>query len=335
MMSARTARKATRISVEGFAMAVLFFLLFESFYPRPEVALKSSGTWATRTENDAEHRIAVGTLAHLHHLLAHAGHRALTTPLARLAGATSPLVLSSVYDSESGTICTTCNASSPGDFASSPYFTGAPLLERAEARTVFAQPGQAGGKALLRRFLVHHIPFAAAVSKAWMRDSAQNAMLNSFLAAPDMLLSYNFTGLSLDKPTAYIYTRTGGKKLDNGRRLAYFQMHHDTIHAFQDKIAREGYADGTQAKDRQLLYIVVRDDSEIDTEVDAFFRARSIRELDSQATPRQYAVADVCLSVLEHSSLVISLPLFRRGPDERSRYSTMERRRASSGGRQG
>ena len=168
-----------------------------------------------------------------------------------------------------------------------------------------------------------------------MRDSAQNAMLNSFLAAPDMLLSYNFTGLSLDKPTAYIYTRTGGKKLDNGRRLAYFQMHHDTIHAFQDKVAREGYADGTRAEDRQLLYIVVRDDSEIDAEVDAFFRARSIRELDSQATARQYAVAAVCLSVLEHSSLVISLPLFRRGPNERSRHSTVERRRESSGGRQG
>jgi hypothetical protein len=177
-------------------------------------------------------------------------------------------------------ICPTCNASKLGDFASSPYFSSIPLLSREEARQAL---NDLESHSRIKRYLIHHIPLAATISKAWMWDKSQNLMLNSYLSSPDNLLAYNFDGLELDRPTSYIYTRTGGKKLDLEKRLQYFGMHHETIHNFTQKVQDHDYFDGGRYEDRQLVYIVVRDESQLDPGIEEFFEGGSIREA------RQYA----------------------------------------------
>ena len=113
-----------------------------------------------------------------------------------------------------------------------------------------------------------------------MWDKSQNLMLNSYLSSPDNLLAYNFDGLELDRPTSYIYTRTGGKKLDLEKRLQYFGMHHETVHNFTQKVQDYGYYDGARHGDRQLVYIVVRDESQLDPGIEEFFEQGSIREAE-------------------------------------------------------
>lgn len=252
----RSNHHALRVSLEGIVMAVFLFLFLEVLFHGPQTA----GEWTT---------------------LDFAGiMRSSTTGSAKDIDSTAYLQsLEAQAALGDINICSGCNASVKGDFATSPSFSAVPLLDRAAARSVFKEPGQNAGKALLKRYLVHHIPLAATISKAWMDSNQQNVMLNSYLSAPDSLLSYNLDGLRLDVPTAYIYTRTGGTKLGNERRLQYFQMHHDTVRAFKEKVKKDGYMDGARFEDRQLLYIIVRDESHIDPEIDAFFKARSIREL--------------------------------------------------------
>ena len=271
----RSLRESCRISVEGFALAVLLFFLLELLWGG---TVLSGSREALR--DDSNSTSGEGTLAHIHHILAEAGRLAVAQSRATLTGTfphTAPIDYLDAFD-----ICPSCNASIRGDFAESPSFFTVPLLEHDAMRAVFVLPGQTAGRAILKRFLIHHIPLAASISGAWLSASAQNVMLNSYFAAPDALLSYNFDGLRLDVPTAYVYTRTGGKKLDSERRLAFFQMHHDTIRAFQDKIEREGYHNGARAQDRQLLYIIVRDESQIDPELDAFFRKAGLRALSGK-----------------------------------------------------
>ena len=273
----RTLRDACRISVEGFALAVLLFFVLELLF---------GGTVLSSREalHDGSSSISgsatSGSLSHIQHMLAEAGRLAVAQSRATLMGSSADIAATEYLDAFD--ICPSCNASVRGSFATSKSFVTVPLLERQDARTVFQEVGQVAGRATLKRFLIHHIPLAASISGAWLLPSQQNIMLNSYFAAPDALLSYNFDGLSLDVPTAYIYTRTGGKKLDSERRLAFFQMHHDTIRAFQDKIEREGYHNGARAQDRQLLYIIVRDESQIDPELDAFFRKAGLRALSGK-----------------------------------------------------
>lgn len=172
-------------------------------------------------------------------------------------------------------ICPTCISSALGEFAASPYFSSVPLVTSEEARALL---NDVEAQSLLKRYLVHHIPLAATISKAWMWDKSQNIMLNSYLSSPDRLVSFDFKGLDLDKPTAYIYTRTGGKKLDVEKRLEYFRMHHEMVHDFQDIVKQRGYTDGAAFNERQLIYLVVRDESQLDPSIEEFFREGSIRE---------------------------------------------------------
>ena len=175
-------------------------------------------------------------------------------------------------------ICPTCDPARSGDFAASSYFSSVPLTSRDEARQALGNP-EAHSK--VKRYLVHHIPLAAAISKAWMSDKSQNMTLNSYLSAPDNLVSYNFRGLQLDRPTTYIYTRTGGRKLDVEKRLEYFAMLHETVRKFTQKTQRDGYSDGTSHRERQLVHIVVRDESQLDPAVQQLFEKSSIREAAS------------------------------------------------------
>ena len=300
----RILRDTCRISVQGFALAVLLFFLLELLFGRTVLLSREALHDGRGSSSDFA---ASGSLSHIQHMLAGAGRLAVAQSRAILTGSSADTTATAYLDA--GDICPSCNASVRGDFANSKSFVTVPLLERHDARAVFLEPGQTARRATLKRFLIHHIPLAASISGAWLSASAQNVMLNSYFAAPDALLSYNFDGLSLDLPTAYIYTRTGGKKLDSERRLAFFGMHHDTIRAFRDKVEREGYHDGAQAQDRQLLYIIVRDESQIDPELDAFFREAGIRALSARDVPAR-----------RHRLIYrvhVSVPLLRNRPYER------------------
>lgn len=214
---------------------------------------------------------ASGSAHHpIQQILAQAAQRALTVGTVNEASPASV---------ESGTqICAGCNHSNPGGFVMSPSFSAIPLLDREAARSLFQHSRQQAGGALLKRFLVQNIPLAATFSKAWMSSEQQNIMLNSYLTAPDQLLSYSFVGLQLDRPTAYLYTRTRGGEPYSAAQLAYFQAHHDTIKQHMVNVERDGYTDGSKADERQLLYIIVRDDSRLDSKVESFFKQRNIRE---------------------------------------------------------
>lgn len=301
----RILRDACRISVQGFALAVLLFFLLELLFGLFSREALHDGRGSSSNIG------ASGSLSHIQHMLAGAGRLAVAQSRAILTASSADTTATAYLDAVD--ICPSCNASVRGDFANSKSFVTVPLLERRDARAVFQEPGQTAGRATLKRFLIHHIPLAASISGAWMSPSQQNIMLNTYFAAPDVLLSYNFDGLSLDLPTAYIYTRTGGKKLDGERRLAFFGMHHDTIRAFFDKVEREGYHDGAQAQDRQLLYIIVRDESQIDPELDAFFRKAGIPYLYFAIGPtKDHGIAQ--WNAVERAIEVVRDSFFGDGP---------------------
>lgn len=286
----RSNHHALRVSLEGIVMAVILFLFLEVLFHGPQTArdwtsLDFSAMLGSSTPEYSSNEDAT---AHLHRLLAQ-------TAL-----------------DETG-ICSDCNATISGDFATSASFSNIPLLDRAAARAVFMQPGQNAGKALLKRYLIHHVPLAATVSGIWINSTQQSPLLSNYLSAPDNLLSYNLEGLRLDLPTAYIYTRTGGTRFGNKRRLEYLQMHHDTIHTFEEKVKTDGYMDGVRFEDRQLLHIVVRDESTIDPEIEDFFRSRSIPYIYFAVGPtRKIGIAQ--WNAVERAIEVVRDTFFGDGP---------------------
>lgn len=115
--------------------------------------------------------------------------------------------------------------------------------------------------------------------KIWLSWETAGKLLVNYFTNPDSLLAYSFKGLRLDTPTLYMYTRTGpGGKLANvEKRIKYFSRHVDTVRAYDDLIAEKGFLDGALPQDRQLIWIVVEDNAQIDSELAAYLKNTSIR----------------------------------------------------------
>lgn len=98
--------------------------------------------------------------------------------------------------------------------------------------------------------------------------------LRDLLKDPSSTVQWNLTGLDLNKPTSFMFTKTVPTSVssernvhDNAERSGYMHRHVETIHKFHKKLQGEWkgkYEDGTLAQDRQILWIIVEDDHVID-----------------------------------------------------------------------
>lgn len=177
-----------------------------------------------------------------------------------------------------GPLCPSCNASAvPGQYAVMPDFSIVPVPSAFEARSNRAT------HASTARYLLHNIVLREVVDKVWLSDKTATALYTTYFTQPDALLSYNFRGLRLDVPTAYMYTRTGpgGKLTDVATRKRYFQRHIDSINEFGPLVKDKGYIDGAQHRDRQLLWIIVEDAAKLDPKLAAFLQESKLREYSS------------------------------------------------------
>ena len=178
-----------------------------------------------------------------------------TYPLFQSVDALAATELSSLH---SRSICPTCNSSEVGSFAKSSTAHPMPSLER-------LQSGKAT-EAEIARYIATNIYMRGQEDPTPMDDVARFKMLSTFLTNPDLLFSYSFEGIKMRRPTSYIFTRVGGgDRLGTSElRLKYLQRHADTIDEYHELVEREGFSYGVGTDDRQLLWIIVEDDAQID-----------------------------------------------------------------------
>lgn len=173
-------------------------------------------------------------------------------------------------------VCPSCGnqTSTIGLYAISEDFEHVPLATRDGVRSLKATV------AIKKRYLLHHLVLKAIFERTWMKDEATSAIFKNYFSVPDSLLSLSFDGLDLDKPTTYMYTRTGpgGKLHDIKKRVRNIRRQGETVQRFQDLVEREGYFDGQPKSARQLIYIVIEDDSQIDPSVKEYLESMGQRE---------------------------------------------------------
>jgi hypothetical protein len=116
--------------------------------------------------------------------------------------------------------------------------------------------------------------------KIWLSWETCGKLLVNYFTHPDSLLAYSVEGLRLDVPTLYMYTRSGpgGKLADPKLRIEYFSRHVDTVREFDELVAKRGYHDGVTATDRQLIWIVVEDNAQIEPQLAEYLKNTSIRK---------------------------------------------------------
>lgn len=205
--------------------------------------------------------------------------------------------------SEAVRLCPTCNCSREGAYANDPAFA-IPLPTIENLRMQIEERGSFSTMGTLR-YLLHHIPLASSLQGLWLPGDVAAGLLKQQLTCPDAIISFNFTGLALDKPTQYIYTRTGpGGRLKTWTdREPYMRRHVETFRDFQEIVATEGYEDGVSMQSRQFLWIMVEDAASIDPGQEKLLRNSGLRGLF------------VCLSApAKLTVLDCSLPLFRSRP---------------------
>lgn len=188
------------------------------------------------------------------------------------------------YSQEDGifstSLCPSCNqtanATEAGTYATAQDFSRVPLPSRDEARSRYAS--LAGRK----RYLLHHIVLMSIMDKTWMNAESTAEIFKNYFSRPDDLLSLSFDGLDLDKPTTYMYTRTGpgGKLHEITNRVHHLDRHGKTLVQFQDLITEKGYLDGQPKDSRQIIWIVIEDDATIDPRISEY--------LESLAQPYLY-----------------------------------------------
>lgn len=179
---------------------------------------------------------------------------------------------SSLYDSPR--ICPDCNTSIPGSYLASPSFSTVNIPTRNEVRR--SKPNSP----IVARYLLHHIVIEPVMHKIWLTWETAGKLLVNYFTHPDTLLAYNFNGLRQDTPTLYMYTRTGpgGKLADTTKRIKYFSRHVDAVRGYNELIAERGFLDETPTKDRQLIWIVVEDNAQIDLQLADYLKNTSIRK---------------------------------------------------------
>lgn len=100
-------------------------------------------------------------------------------------------------------------------------------------------------------------------------------------SCPDTVFSANLSSLEPFLPTSYIFTRVamaGGRLGNVDLRLAFLGRHVRTFNAFRERVTNEGYLDGKKVDDRQLLWILVEDGTQIEPTTAAFLKESGIRE---------------------------------------------------------
>jgi hypothetical protein len=173
-------------------------------------------------------------------------------------------------------LCRECQCDVPGSYAASKAFS-LPVPSIDELRSIITKKRTFNTPALLR-YLLRTLLLQTTLDGIFLSDNAISQLLANHFTCPDVLISYNFEGLELDKPTSYIFTRTGaGGKLpewkDRGR---YLGRQAKTINKFLDLVHYKGYADGAKADDRQLIWLVVEDDSKMEPQLELLLRDSGI-----------------------------------------------------------
>lgn len=184
-------------------------------------------------------------------------------------------------------MCPECNTTQPGSYLASASFSKVDIPTRSEARR--SKPESPS----VARYLLHHIVIEPVMHKIWLSWETAGKLLVNYFTHPDSLLAYSFKGLQLDTPTLYMYTRTGpGGKLANvEKRIKYFSRHVEAVRAYDELIAEKGFLDGVSQRNRQLIWIVVEDNAQIDNELASYLKNTSIREYISR--PVCYHVPDI------------------------------------------
>lgn len=172
-------------------------------------------------------------------------------------------------------LCPSCNqtsdasATQSGIYATAEDFSSVPLGSPEDVRHKRASI------AAKKRYLLHHIVLMSIMEKTWMNPESTTGIFKNYFSRPDSLLTFSFDGLDLDKPTTYLYTRTGpgGKLHDINRRVHHLKRHGDTLVQFQELVKQEGYFDGEPQRSRQIIWVVIEDDATIDLRVAAYLES--------------------------------------------------------------
>jgi hypothetical protein len=185
-------------------------------------------------------------------------------------------------------ICPECDCSKPGFYSLSPRFTS-PLPCASDIRQSTAT------KRTLKRFLMSEIQHYMWLHPVYIPSDALAPLFQNFFTCPDNLISLNFEGLDFDKPTTYMYTRTGdgGRLKANERRLRYFRRHADTLKDFNLLVQEKGYLDGVKAEDRQLIWVVIEDGHHINQDLASLLNSTGLRKPDIstyEIYPRQLLI---------------------------------------------
>ena len=175
-------------------------------------------------------------------------------------------------------LCPDCDCLVAGAYAADPAFAVPvtrldPLRERIKTTNSFHTRS-------VLRYLLHHIPLSSSIDGIFLKDTTIATLLTQQFTCPDSLISFNFTGLVLDRPTQYVYTRTGpaGRLKTWAQREPYMQRHVDTLHKFQELVEAEGYEHGVPADARQLMWVLVEDDSGTEPGLERLLRDSGIRK---------------------------------------------------------
>lgn len=174
---------------------------------------------------------------------------------------------------DDGLICPNCNCSETGSYLVSPYVGPQPHVK-------FLQSPQAT-KRDFAQYLSHHLFVQARNDPVPVPDASRIALTNRFISCPDSLLSFSFSKLKLNLPTAYAFTRTSGhgRLGASDKRIRYLTRHAETIKEYYRLVEKEGYSDGKKAKDRQFLWMIIEDDDHINPEIASWLATSEIREL--------------------------------------------------------
>ena len=177
-------------------------------------------------------------------------------------------------------ICPDCNCTVPGSYLLSPQWSK-PLPTLAEARSPRAS------EATIKRYLIKEISNYLWLHPHFLPEKALAPLFSQFFNCPDSLLSFNFESLQYDKPTLFMYTRTGngGRLKANERRMNYFRKHIETIRAYNELVEAEGFRDGLQAKDRQFIWIIIEDAEFINDTLDGIMKRSGIRMAEVARKP--------------------------------------------------
>ena len=170
-------------------------------------------------------------------------------------------------------LCPNCNSSVPGSYLESLSFTRVALPTGVQVRRIESSSPS------VARYLLHHIVIEPVMHKIWLKWETCGKLLTTYFTSPDLLLAYSFAGLELDAPTLFMYTRSGpgGKLADTAKRISYFSRHADAVKEYKELIEKEGYLDDLQPSHRQLIWIVVEDNAQINMQLTEYMRNTSIR----------------------------------------------------------